>query len=623
MKVLLVSMPWASLHRPSLALGVLASAAKTCSYSHTVEQLNANIQWIEYTLKETNGELGPAEFSKIADNYFLGAGEWVFTNALYGTNEWKVQEFCSFAEGKGLSVDKLIKFHNLSPSFIQKLAEEISSSEHDLIGFSSSFLQNIPSLALAKRIKQLNPKKKIAFGGANCDGIQGITLHKNFSFVDYVVRGEGEETFKSLLDALEEKSSLKSIGGLCWRNEEGIPEVNLGNALPTNMNTVPAPDYSEFFRDINKSSFLKFIEPELILESSRGCWWGEKHQCTFCGLNGSFMNFRSKSPEIFLSEIENAVKKYRVMNISLADNILDMKYFKSLLPKVKELDWDLKMFVEIKANISREQVSLLKEAGFVEVQPGIESLNSRVLKIMNKGVKGVQNIRLLRDCKSEGITVNWNYLYGFPEERSEDYEMVMNQIDSLSHLDPPIAPTRVALERFSPYFNKPELKFENLGPSKIYSYIYDLPISELNNLVYVFESPDYGLTGEIEEKFENSINQWHSFHSDSSLRYIEDENQVIILDRRSNKPPTDYILKKGVSAESYLILMHGYSLESLKNVLLKQYDIDISLKILEDMVSKWLEQGLIFWDGEGYVSLATEANLYNVQKMEKELGVLT
>lgn len=622
MKTLLVSMPWASIHRPSLALGVLASASKSCKYSHTVDQFNANIRWVEYAMKESQGELGVNEFTIIADNYFLGAGEWVFTNSLYNTKEWKVREFCEFAKEQGLKVEHLVKFHEISPKFIQLLAEEISASDYDLIGFSSSFLQNIPSLALAKKIKEINSEKKIVFGGANCDGIQGITLHKNFPFVDFVVRGEGEGAFKSLLDCLEDNSPLKSVGSLCWRNAEGIPQVNGDSTVHTLMNEAPEPDYSEFFEKIYNSSIKRLIEPEIILEASRGCWWGQKHQCTFCGLNGSFMNYRSKNPDVFLSEIKSVVSKYRVMNISLADNILDMKYFNTLLPKIKELDWDLKMFVEIKANISREQVSLLSEAGFTEVQPGIESLNSRVLKIMDKGVTGAQNVRLLRDCKSLGVNVNWNYLYGFPDEKDDDYEMVNRQLDSLVHLNPPAALTRVALERFSPYFNKPELNFENLGPSKIYSYIYDLPISELENLVYVFESPNYGMSEILEEKFEKSIHKWQSLNEKSSLRYLETDSQVIIIDRRANRTMRNYVLEKGIDAEIYLALMHGYSINSLKNTLLKNYDLDIDLNKLEKTLYNWMEQGLIFFDGDSYVSLATEANLYTVKKIAQEEGIL-
>ncbi len=621
MKVLLVSMPWASLHRPSLALGVLAAAAKRCQYLHEIDQLYANIRWVEYTMRRSGGTLGVSAFTQIADGYFLGAGEWVFTNALYGVKEWKLEEFCAFGEEQGLASSELVQMHELAPDFIQNLAVEINSKNYDMIGFTSSFLQNVPSLSLARKLKELNPKILIAFGGANCDGIQGVTLHRNFPFVDFVIRGEGENAFKDLLDALESKSSLSKIGGLCWRDFNGNPVVNMTPARPVNMNEVPAPDYSNFFNLLENSPLSKWIEPELILEASRGCWWGAKHQCTFCGLNGSFIEYRSKSPETFLEELKQAVNCYRVLDISMADNILDMTYFKSLLPKLAELDLDLRMFVEIKANITPDQVSLLREAGFVAVQPGIESLNSKVLRIMDKGVKGVQNVRLLRNCALEGVTVNWNYLYGFPGECDEDYTMIIKQIPALVHLQPPIGGTRVALERFSPYFNNPKLGIENLGPANIYSYIYDLPKEELQDLVYIFESPECGLKGTVEQELMLGIQQWQELHRDSSLSYRKIGQDLLIIDCRKGWPEREIMLYAGGKAEAYLALMNGYSLRSLSNVLARKHGLNIELDELKDYLESWMDSGLIFFDSEHYVSLAVEGYKFMLTKAQQEVGI--
>lgn len=618
MKVLMISMPWASLHRPSLALGVLTSSAKQCRFKHEVGQLYGNIRWIEYLMNETNGAISTKEYADIADGYFIGAGEWVFTNALYETDTWKVSEFSLFAQEQGLEPTSLIKMHELSPKFISLLAEEVSLTDYDIIGFTTSFLQNVPSMALAKKIKELAPSKLIAFGGANCDGIQGVTLHKNFPFVDYVIRGEGEEAFKSLLDALESNSSLANIGGLCWReNNFSDPIVNTAPSSPVNMNMVPAPDYKDFFNVFALSQISRWIEPELILEASRGCWWGTKHQCTFCGLNGTFIEYRSKKPDTFLKEIEDVVKKYRVLDISLADNILDMKYFTTLLPKIAELDWDLRMFVEIKANISTDQVHLLSKSGFVEVQPGIENLSSDVLHLMKKGVQGVQNIRLLRDCKTESINVAWNYLHGLPNENEESYRNAINQFPALVHLDPPSGATPVALERFSPYFNSPHLGMENLGPANIYSYIYNLPIKELNNLVYLFESKECGIKGEVLNYLRSKINLWKKYHNGSSLFYRIDDGNIILSDRRNKWPKRDIFIKSGGKAEAYLLLMHGYTISSLQKLLKQKHSLEIDLSELKTYLESWIKDGLIFTDSESYVSLATKRGSINNVIFEK------
>src|SRR5262249_6197562 len=153
--------------------------------------------------------------------------------------------------------------------------------------------------------------------------------------------------------------------------------------LPTE---IVSPDYDGYFERLESSTARDWVEPKLVVEGSRGCWWGEKHHCTFCGLNGSFMEFRSKSPMAFYHEIIRLVGRHQVLDMYVVDNILDMKYLSSLLPKLQESGYDLRLQYEIKSNLRRDQLATLYDAGLVNVQPGIESLSNRVLKIMDKGV---------------------------------------------------------------------------------------------------------------------------------------------------------------------------------------------------------------------------------------------
>ena len=121
------------------------------------------------------------------------------------------------------------------------------------------------------------------------------------------------------------------------------------------------------------------MRPGLPLESSRGCWWGAAHQCTFCGLNGTSLGYRSKSPERVLAEVHELEDRYGVSDFEAVDNILDMGYHKTLLPELAADTSTRRIFYEIKANVSRAQVAALVDAGIMWVQPGIESLHSEVL----------------------------------------------------------------------------------------------------------------------------------------------------------------------------------------------------------------------------------------------------
>ena len=79
------------------------------------------------------------------------------------------------------------------------------------------------------------------------------------------------------------------------------------------------------------------------------------------------------------------------------------------------------VFFEIKANVSRAQVAALVDAGITWVQPGIESLHSEVLKLMDKGIQGWQNVQLLKWARELGLRLSWSVLWGFPGEKDDWY----------------------------------------------------------------------------------------------------------------------------------------------------------------------------------------------------------
>ncbi len=117
--------------------------------------------------------------------------------------------------------------------FVDLVADELLALGPDVVGFSSAFMQNVPSLAVAARIKQRRPEVTMLFGGGNCDGDMGVALHREFAVVDLVLRGEADETLPRLLaacaavqDGAARDEELAAIPGLCWRDDDGQPRVN-------------------------------------------------------------------------------------------------------------------------------------------------------------------------------------------------------------------------------------------------------------------------------------------------------------------------------------------------------------------------------------------------------------
>ena len=182
----------------------------------------------------------------------------------------------------------------------------------------------------------------------------------------------------------------------------------------------------------------------------------------------------------------------------------------------------------------REQLETLLKCGVTNVQPGIENLSANVLKIMDKGVTGCLNVRLLRDAESIGSQVSWNYLYGFPGEEESDYKSILEQFPGLHHLPPPDGANRIAIERFSPYFEKPELGFADIKPARTYPIIYNLPERELRDLAYIFDAPPLGVSNEIALELESAVSRWRQayYEGQSRLTFAVIDGAVVLVSDR-------------------------------------------------------------------------------------------
>jgi radical SAM superfamily enzyme YgiQ (UPF0313 family) len=133
------------------------------------------------------------------------------------------------------------------------------------------------------------PSVPIIFGGANCEGEMGITLLKSVPSIDYVCSGEGDTAFVSFVKSFLEGKANR-INGIITRESSAFEAALTSPVM--NMDDLPYPDFDDYFSALGASPMRKHVSPGLVIETSRGCWWGEKFQCTFCGLNRSTMKYR-------------------------------------------------------------------------------------------------------------------------------------------------------------------------------------------------------------------------------------------------------------------------------------------------------------------------------------------
>jgi ribosomal peptide maturation radical SAM protein 1 len=605
MRIVLATMPWHLLETPCLPIGLLrARIFESSGGRDTVHDYYGNLRWAEYLASASGGALGPADYAYVADDgIWQGVGDWIFVPAVRDQVSGQSSAYLAHLRRAGVSPGEAVAMREHAVAFAEAAAADILAFGPDLVGFTTTFQQNMASLAVARRLKRERPDLPVVFGGGNCELPMGPALHRNFGWIDYVLCGEAEETFPQLIEALALGQPLADIPGLCWRKPGGGCVVNRpAGTVPVDL--IPAPDYAGWQAALDSSPLRGRLRPMLVYEAARGCWWGEKHHCTFCGLNGTAMAFRSKPAARAWSELSGLIRRHRILDVVTVDNILDPGYLGELLPLICESGWDLRIRYEVKANLRLGQLAALRAAGICHIQPGIESLSARVLGLMRKGVHSAQNVATLRDAQDCDMTVDWNWLYGFPGETAADYQPVIGQLPGLVHLQPPHGVTRILLERFSPYFERPELGFRFRRPAAMYQFLYDLPAEELSQLAYQFESSDAGITGETEASLQRAVEHWKKVHAESLLVRISTGDGLVICDTRGGLPRQEHLLADPGQAAAYeLLAAQPRTPDGLARQLAER-----GLPMGTGAVRRWLDRmkelRLVFEDGGRAVALA-------------------
>src|SRR5918911_22763 len=482
MDVVFAVPPFVDINRPAIGVSLLKAEIARHGFSSRIEYLHLRLA----------ERIGFMAYQTIANS--LGSdsliGEWFFADVVFGDAIPHERDYINKVlpnySGLGELMDVVLKARPVRQQFVEDCARQILQHEPKVVGFTTTFHTTCASLAITRRIKQSPDAPVIIFGGANCEGEMGLQLLRSFNWIDYVYTGEGDLVFTELLQNLLRDGDVnKPIHGILRQGES----MELTTPEPIReMDDLPIPDYSDYFEQVRASSLQPEIRTDLLIETSRGCWWGAKQHCTFCGLNGATMSFRSKSPERVFEELSYLAETYGQKRIDGVDNILDTKYINTLFPKLSESGLDLELFYEVKANLRYEQLATLRAGGMRSIQPGIESFSNEVLRLMRKGCTGLQNIQLLRWCDELGIEIAWNLLAGFPGESPSEYERMAKLLPLLTHLSPPASCTPIRLDRFSPFYTRPdELGLERVRPTLAYYYVYPLGRRELMRLAYFFD----------------------------------------------------------------------------------------------------------------------------------------
>jgi magnesium-protoporphyrin IX monomethyl ester (oxidative) cyclase len=612
-RIALVSMPFAAADIPSIALAQLKSVV---TRKHG-DRVSCDIFYLNLDLVNYLGLPLYQMISQSVEANTAGLGDWFFSGDAFPGLPDPSELYLGrhFAEQRtqfaSVKPQLLAKRQNIG-RFLQGLIDRYRLFDYQLVGLTSMFSQNMASFALAKRLKEKRPETLIVMGGANCEAPMGAVIVKHVQPVDFVFSGPALRTFPRFVGHVldGEMESCHQIPGVLSRHKvaqmpisqcrEIGEELSIDEKLPL--------DYEDYFKALGSKIRGSQLKPRLPFETSRGCWWGERSHCTFCGLNGATMSYRAMEPNLAVEHLQDLFDRYgsRVEEFESVDNILPREYLTEVLPRLSP-PGNTSLFYEIKADLKVHEMAVLAKARVSRIQPGIEALSTSTLKLMKKGTTAFQNLQFLMHCHRFGITPNWNLLVGFPGEPESVYEKYCKDIPLLTHLYPPGGVFPIRFDRFSPYHKLAAEYGLKLHPSDFYSMIYPFPKEDLYDLAYFFRDEDLNApylvnTSRWLGRLRERVAQWWALWERSSkpeLLFEESGGDTIVSDSRSGSRVEHRI---SPSAERVLrTLRQHHKIPRLAEVL-----GDLSIEEVTREVAALRELGLLFEENGLYLSLVLQ-----------------
>ncbi len=609
LKISLIQPPFAKVELPSLALTQLKAAAE--------ERLGDRVRiQILYLNHDFARFLGLDLYHLFGVSCTTGLGDWFFRRLAFPEAEDNsrryLRRFLPLAAADPPSEERRIRQRRAELGrFVDRLIARYRLASEDLIGLSSVFCQNLACLALARRLKARNPEILILMGGANCEAPMGPRLVRLAEAVDFVFSGPALSAFPRFLGHVlsgEFEKCHRLPGVFSSRSEPDKARGHQALGEEVALGLPPAGAYDGFLDDFGRNFPDAQVAPVLAFETSRGCWWGERSHCKFCGLNGSTMAYRSLSPEQALELLRQLFAAYgeRCRRFEAVDNILPRNYLREVFPHL-ETPPQTVIFYEVKADLKGREIEALTAAGVTEVQPGIEALATATLKRMGKGTTAFQNLTFLKRCRGFGLTPHWNLLIGFPGEPEAVYRKYRADIPKVTHLPPPLGVFLVRFDRYSPYYSNAREHGLELSPYDFYHYLYPIPEEALRDLAYFFEDRDANArhrTGLLawHSELDAAVGRWRRLWQGASkpeLRLEPRGASAVIRDSRSGKPVEHRPGSLGLEI-LHLLRSRGRGLGFLSRRL------QADEAVIAGEVARLRQLGLVFEENERFLSLVLE-----------------
>lgn len=326
----------------------------------------------------------------------------------------------------------------LEPSIAEaekKLQERLSRQSYDVVGLSCMTVEYESARKVSHLVRLRQPECRIVFGGQHPTIHTGKVLSD--SGCDYVVVGEGEETFRELLSCLEQLGNPAGIAGLAYK-KEGEVFTNPVRPLISSLDDIPLPAYHllalERYFALESARYAPKHPRAMQIFTSRGCPW----HCIYChSLFGKA--FRARSAANVLEEMQRLYARYGVREFMIEDDVfnLDMQRAKEICDRIVRSGMKIHMQFGNGMRLERfdrELAQKLARAGTHHIAIGIESANPRIQHLIRKNVRLDTADEVIGWLRESGIRTLGFFMIGFPFEKVEEIEQTI-QYAAASRLD--------------------------------------------------------------------------------------------------------------------------------------------------------------------------------------------
>jgi len=495
-----------------------------------------------------------------------------------------------------------------APAFIEFCVESIDWSRFGVIGFSVVFQQTLASIALARALKQRYPEIPIIMGGASFEDDIAEEIINGCPQVDYIHCGDADETLSKTIRGLYAGQSMEGMPGIIWRDGDHVAYAGRAPNL-SDMNKTPVPDFDEYFYARKEGGYEAYAEAKEVLlpiETARGCWWGVKNHCTFCGLNRAGMEFRAKRVENVIEQLDELSRRYGILDFNAIDNIIAPEYIDKLFSQLAAGNTDIRIHYEVRPSLTRAQLKQMRKGGLFSIQPGVESFSTHILKLMRKHTTGVRNLELVKWATYYGINNLYNILLRFPGETAEDYQAQCEVIGKIHHLQAPWAIAKARADRGSPMYTEPESQsVTQLTPSPCYDFLFPKDRFNLQRVSYYFEHEmDNTLDDTQYDEIFEAVDVWQRRWGQRPrpyLRYRKAWATIQIDDGRNGSPRvTSY-------ADDYATLYEYCADARSRKEIAAQFD---DAAWVEAAIEEFVERDFMIHLDSRYLSLALPENPY-------------